>query len=169
MSWLVSPRRGWPCAEPAGRSHLAVVALGGTLPGRRQSGQVIELCSSRHWRCKQQEIPGKRWRLSECLTLAEPEGYVRTFLDEGPPMQRLLAKALAQVGAGRCGTTPAACSPSSMPNPMGLWQRRKKIPAADRLSKLRQALVAPLSQRELEVLRLIALGRTNQEIARSSS
>ena len=38
--------------------------------------------------------------LTASLTLAEPEGYVRIFLDEGPPMQRLLAKALAQVDAG---------------------------------------------------------------------
>ena len=38
--------------------------------------------------------------LTASLALAEPEGYVRVFLDEGPPMQRLLAKALSHVDAG---------------------------------------------------------------------
>jgi len=38
--------------------------------------------------------------LTKCLTLAEPEGYVRIFLDEGQPMQMLLTQWLAHAGAG---------------------------------------------------------------------
>ena len=38
--------------------------------------------------------------LEEALSLAEPEGYVRTFLDEGAPMAALLAAA-AERGAPR--------------------------------------------------------------------
>ena len=38
--------------------------------------------------------------LTKSLTLAEPEGYVRIFLDEGQPMQMLLAQWLAHASAG---------------------------------------------------------------------
>ena len=38
--------------------------------------------------------------LERALALAEPEGYVRVFLDEGQPMQTLLAQWLAHAGAG---------------------------------------------------------------------
>jgi len=38
--------------------------------------------------------------LTESLALAEPEGYLRIFLDEGQPMQILLAQWLAHAGTG---------------------------------------------------------------------
>ena len=44
-------------------------------------------------------MPGALAALEEALTLAEPEGYVRIFIDEGPPMASLLtAAATARVG-----------------------------------------------------------------------
>ena len=39
--------------------------------------------------------------LIQALTLAEPEGYVRTFVDEGPPMNELLSQALEARQRGR--------------------------------------------------------------------
>jgi LuxR family maltose regulon positive regulatory protein len=82
--------------------------------------------------------------LKRALSLAEPEGYVRTFVDEGAPMAALLRHALSQ-GIARNYVNrllsafgePAAVSP----------------------------LVEPLTRCELEVLRLIADGLRNQEIA----
>ena len=38
-------------------------------------------------------IPAALVALERALTLAEPEGYVRTFVDEGPPMAALLEAA----------------------------------------------------------------------------
>lgn len=105
--------------------------------------------------------------LERALALAEPEAYVRVFLDEGQPMQMLLVQWLAQAGAGplrdygirllahfeaESHGAPAAPAEAS--------------PAGDPSASSGQALVEPLSPRELEVLRLLALGRTNRQIAR---
>jgi LuxR family transcriptional regulator, maltose regulon positive regulatory protein len=79
--------------------------------------------------------------------LAEPEGYVRLFVDEGAPMRQLLSAASAR------GTLPDYTS--------------KLLAAFADEAELRtphSALVDPLSQRELEVLHLIAQGFSNQEI-----
>ena len=44
----------------------------------------------------QGDIPAALVPLERALTLAEPEGYVRIFVDEGPPMAHLLSAAAAQ-------------------------------------------------------------------------
>jgi len=89
--------------------------------------------------------------LENALSLAEPEGYVRIFLDEGKPMARLLYEAITRnispVYAGRLLTK---FEPGM----------RDKMP-----SKKLASVVEPLSERELEVLRLIAEGLSNQEVA----
>ena len=104
--------------------------------------------------------------LMKSLNLAEPSDYVRVFLDEGQPMQMLLARwlehaststardyashLLSQLDAEPHVVTAAHAKASSMHDSSASWV---------------QALVEPLSQRELEVLHLMALGKTNQEIA----
>jgi LuxR family maltose regulon positive regulatory protein len=96
--------------------------------------------------------------LTKCLTLAEPEGYVRVFLDEGQPMQMLLTQWLAHASAGplRDYAIHLLSQFDAEPNVV--------TPAQEKVSTTGD-LVEPLSQRELEVLHLMALGRTNQEIA----
>jgi LuxR family maltose regulon positive regulatory protein len=89
--------------------------------------------------------------LERALTLAEPEGYVRIFVDEGPPLARLLHEAASRgIAPGYTRRLLAALSPEpEQPSP--------SIPQS--------VLVEPLSERELEVLQHIAEGFTNQEIA----
>ncbi|HVO71087.1 MAG TPA: LuxR C-terminal-related transcriptional regulator [Aggregatilineaceae bacterium] len=91
--------------------------------------------------------------LGQALALAAPEGYIRVFVDEGPPLARLLYQALERGlypdYVGRLlAAFPSVDTARSVP------QRARDV-----------ALIEPLSARELEVLRLIADGLSNQEIA----
>jgi len=97
--------------------------------------------------------------LTESLALAEPEGYLRIFLDEGQPMRLLLAQWLAYTRADllRDYAIHLLSQFDSEPHIITAMQEK---------ASLTGGLVEPLSQRELEVLHLIAVGRTNQEIAR---
>jgi LuxR family maltose regulon positive regulatory protein len=105
--------------------------------------------------------------LKQSLELAEPEGYMRIFLDEGRPMQQLLAKGLAHVGASPLQDYAIHLLSQFDAEPHGITVAQTKVsPTSDPSTSSGQALVEPLSQREIEVLQLIALGRTNQEIAR---
>jgi len=88
--------------------------------------------------------------LSRALSLAEPEGYVRVFADEGAPMARLLQSAVAQ---GQCPAYAARLLAA-----LGAPQ-----PGRERVTH--GGLPEPLTERELEVLRLLAAGLSNREIA----
>jgi LuxR family maltose regulon positive regulatory protein len=97
--------------------------------------------------------------LAQALVLAEPEGYVRTFIDEGPPMVELLSGVLEVQQRGRpdsSGRVPA-------------HYLRKLLAALERGEADATLPVAglpePLSERELEVLQLIAAGKPNRGIA----
>ena len=93
--------------------------------------------------------------LEKALSLAEPGGFIRTFVDEGPPMARLLYEALSQGIAPEYVRRLLAAFPTTQPEP--------PKPAETRIPEY--GLVEPLSERELEVLQLIAEGLTNREIA----
>ncbi|MHB9115607.1 MAG: LuxR C-terminal-related transcriptional regulator [Thermoleophilia bacterium] len=97
-------------------------------------------------------------QLGEALALAEPNGFVRTFVDEGAPMARLLS---AAAGHGVLpGYTVKLLAAFAAEEERG--RDRTRVPAATRA----QPLDEPLSPRELEVLRLIAQGLSNQDIRR---
>ncbi len=91
--------------------------------------------------------------LDRALSLAEPAGYVRPFVDEGEPMARLLYQAAAHGIAPEYAGRLLAAFPALEP--------AAQEPQAE--------MVEPLSERELDVLCLIAEGLSNQEIAQSLS
>jgi LuxR family maltose regulon positive regulatory protein len=94
--------------------------------------------------------------LAAAVGLAAPEGVLRPFLDEGAPMAALLADLR---GAAADGRAPAGPVP-----PAFLGTLLAAIPAREAEAR-RTGLVEPLSARELEVLRLLAAGRSNAELA----
>ncbi len=87
--------------------------------------------------------------LERALRLAEPEGYVRLFADLGLPMARLLQEARSR-----------AVLPDYVAKLLAAFGGDGALPAS-----AQQALPEPLTEREAEVLELIAAGLTNREIA----
>ncbi len=97
--------------------------------------------------------------LANALCEAEQEGYVRTFVDEGAPMAALLQRAAQQ------GVTLAYVK-ALLSVFAHFGQRPQDSPApVDNIVEVGESLVEPLSERELEVLRLVAAGHSNQDTA----
>jgi LuxR family transcriptional regulator, maltose regulon positive regulatory protein len=105
--------------------------------------------------------------IERALVLAQPEAYLRTFINEGAPMRSLLIdfrrSCENQPGANKyelksyVDTLLSAFSPSSGMK-TSIQNQSEERPAKDSLDD-------PLSQREIEVLRLIAEGLSNREIS----
>jgi len=96
--------------------------------------------------------------LLDALALAEPEGLIRLFVDEGRPMAPLLTAAAAHgLMLDSIGKMLAACEVEKQKYEATVLQVPHAPPT--------QPLFEPLSRRELEVMRLIAQGLSNQEIS----
>ena len=98
--------------------------------------------------------------LAETLALAGPQGYVRVFADEGAPMRALLADLQ--------GARPGQRHPARRIDRRYLAALVRACGPAGAAPQQRQAvpgLVEPLTDREMEVLRLLATGKSNQRIA----
>ncbi len=100
--------------------------------------------------------------LAGALALARPEGFVRLFADAGPSMAALLR---SLIGARERGRSAARDGPATQHLHLvvrsfgpGGHQAGPTTPAAP-------GLIEPLTDRELEVLRLLAMGRRNRDIA----
>ncbi len=103
------------------------------------------------------DVRGALQPLARALTLAEPEGYLRIFVDEGVRMRELLRQAVARGVAGASATRVLAGFEAPAP--------ATPAPAAAPRGAAGAGAVQALTARELEVLRLIAAGLRNQEIA----
>ena len=102
--------------------------------------------------------------LADVLTLACPQGYVRVFADEGPPMAALLTRLMRAERDGQPTGVPVGCLPQLRlafdVGPARPGPRSGRAPAAV------PGLVDQLTSRELEVLTMLAAGKSNQAIAR---
>jgi LuxR family transcriptional regulator, maltose regulon positive regulatory protein len=135
--------------RPAGDAIRLLDRLLTAAEAGERTGAVVELLvlgALAHQ--AQGEIAPALAALERAVTLAESEGYVRVFLDEGPAMTALL-RALARQGAAR-----------------GYVRRLLDSGSADAGARGRQALVEPLSTRELEILRLLGSDLDGPGIAR---
>jgi LuxR family maltose regulon positive regulatory protein len=122
----------------------------------QRTGSVIEILVLQALaRQARGDVPAALASLQRALTLAEPEGYVRIFVDEGPPMASLLNTFSKQGAAAKQGIAPSYV--------------RRLLAAANKTedsTPASQGLIEPLSERELEVLRLLGTDLGGPEIAR---
>ncbi len=91
--------------------------------------------------------------LGRALALAEPEGYLQVYLEEGEPMARLVKQALSQ-----------GLSPDYAKKILAVFTRQGKAAVVTVQNSPAEPLLEPLSEREIEVLALIAAGLSNREI-----
>jgi len=138
---------------------LAPAATGGRI------GSVIEIRALQALAHQaSRDEPAAMAALVEALTLSCPQGHVRVFADEGPPMGALLGQLVA---AHRAKQAPARPIPlSCLARLVQAFDGNLNAAAALRpeLGTV-PGLIEPLTGRELEVLRLLAAGKSNQRIA----
>ncbi len=130
---------------------------------QKRTGSVIEILITQALvEQAQHNRPGALAALEHALGLAEPEGYLRTFVDEGATFKSLLLDFSATICKqpnhnqrpliGYVNQLLAAFPrPAALPDP--------------KIAQRKATLVEPISERELEVLQLIAQGLTNREIS----
>ena len=131
-------------AKAAGHHDIAIgslilVALAHQKKGARNTGPMLTV-------------------LEEVLSLAESGGYLRVFINEGQSMQTMLTRWLAQAGSSPLKDYVIRLLFQFDTEPHQVTAAREQVLQAGKL-------VEPLTRRELEVLHLMALGKTNQEIA----
>ena len=102
--------------------------------------------------------------LGEALALAEPGGFIRIFVDEGEPMRLLILDFRLSIEKQSRGQD-QNCSVTWI-NSWLLLHNRRSCRQSIRQSQIhrKSQMLEPLSQRELEILKLITQGLSNREI-----
>lgn len=138
----------------------------------RRMGSVIEILLLQALALQAQDnLPHALALLERALTLAEPEGYVRSFVDEGEAMRSLLRRLIEELSRNRGHPLSAYADkllaafsqPAAAPKSAILHQKSDMIEPEVRPAK--NMLVEPLSKRELEVLKLLRSELSGPEIA----
>jgi LuxR family maltose regulon positive regulatory protein len=156
-----------------GRVRLAEGALAGVskmlerllalAETQRRSGSVIEIQLTQALvEQAQHNRPGALAALEHALALAEPEGYLRTFVDEGAPVRLLLQEVRSAIGTqGHPSLHPLFGYVNSL---LAAFPQATDAVRPSGIAEQTPEMVEPLSERELEVLQLVAQGLTNREI-----
>jgi LuxR family maltose regulon positive regulatory protein len=132
-------------AEPQGRVHSLVQIRTLRALAMQAAGHHAEAVSE----------------LTEALTLGRPLGFIRVFADEGAPAAALLRKVLNPHVRRSAGSMSA----QRRQYVNRIQQAMKTSTRAEHQPSPVAGLVDELTRRELEVLRLVAAGRHNREIA----
>ncbi|HJQ87944.1 MAG TPA: LuxR C-terminal-related transcriptional regulator [Propionibacteriaceae bacterium] len=139
--------------RPGGSLHEATRLLDRLLRSAEdaaRTGSVLEILVLQALAHQAQgDIPAALASLQRAVTLAEPEGYARIFVDEGQPMASLLR------AAAKKGIAPGYV--------------RRHLAAVNKTADaapVQPGLIEPLSDRELDVLRLLGTDLNGPDIAR---
>ncbi len=139
------------------RALVDLVLAAATAGGRMgRALEALVLSSLVHQ--AQGETAAARDQVTRAVELAAPEGYLRIFVDEGEAMRNLLQAAARQGASAQAyARVLAAFPPQADLHPPPVHPATAQAAQTD--------LVEALTERELEVLRLIACGLTYQEVA----
>ncbi len=114
----------------------------------------------------QGSLPAALMALQHALALAEPEGYVRIFLNEGSGMRQLLREAIArEIMPGYTARLLAAFEAEQKESTVELHPNDTTGGAIKMSSAVMPPLIEPLTLRELEILRLFKTELSGPEIA----
>jgi LuxR family maltose regulon positive regulatory protein len=135
-----------------------------TAAGQGRIGSVIEIQALRALALAARgDHGGALGALAEAVTLGCPQGYVRVVADEGAPMRALLARLFA---ARKDQRAPARdIDPDYLAGLLRACGQAGAAPSSRRATAALPGMAEPLTDRELEVLQLLAAGRSNQRIA----
>jgi LuxR family maltose regulon positive regulatory protein len=129
-----------------------------------RTGSVIEIQALRALALAARgDHAGALGALAETVTLARPQGYVRVFADEGAPMRALLTRLSAARKDHRA--PPRHIDPDYLAGLLRACGQAGAAAPSRRAAAALPGLPEPLTGREMEVLRLLAAGRSNQRIA----
>jgi LuxR family maltose regulon positive regulatory protein len=152
------------CARGSYEESLALLdRLMQSADTEQRTGSAIAILTQQSLALRARGNPDPAFRcLDRALSLAESEGFVRTFVDEGAPLQSLLQdyRRLTQQRLGHDANRPLLRRLALMDKLLAAFSQ----PASNGRTE-REASFGTLSERELDVMRLIAEGRSNQEIA----
>jgi LuxR family maltose regulon positive regulatory protein len=127
---------------------------------QKRTGSIIEILLMQALVCQAQgKQPQALSALERALTLAEPEGYLRTFVDEGEALRSLISDfrmTIAIRAHPLLGYVDRILASFPQPVEDGLQSK---------IQNPKSKMIEPLTDRELEVLHLIADGRSNTEIS----
>ena len=144
----------------AGSIHEAIALLERLLQAAeagRRMGSVIEILVVQALALQAQgNVSQALASVEHALTLAEPEGYVRIFVDEGEPMRSLIEKQ---------SRSQDKTFPGYVDKLLAAFARPTAIPQPKN-NDMQSTIIEPLSERELEVLRLLRTELSGPEIAR---
>ncbi|HEU5109413.1 MAG TPA: LuxR C-terminal-related transcriptional regulator, partial [Micromonosporaceae bacterium] len=145
----------------ADRAYALLERLNAMAAAQGRTGSVIEIRALQALAVAARgDADGALAALAEALALACPQGYVRVFADEGPPMEALVGRLVA---APRAERTPDAVPLAYLARLLRAFHGRdaaRRGPGA-----AVPGLVEQLTAREVEVLGLLAAGRSNRRIA----
>ena len=102
--------------------------------------------------------------LEQAVTLAQPGGFVRVFVDLGPNMADLLGRLAAKGGVAGVARDYVEQILRAFPAARSTPQPRPAVPPAEQ-AMAQAAMIEPLTRREQQVLELLAQRMTSQEIA----
>ncbi|MBI4927034.1 MAG: hypothetical protein HY835_04660, partial [Anaerolineae bacterium] len=162
--YLALARLRWLQGDRSGASQgLARIAEWAGANGQTGTQLAALLLHALICQADDRQVAGLAY-LAQALTLAEPEGIVQPFVDEGDAMRTLLRAAQEQgiqpgYAARLLAAFPAAMADAEPVKPAQTQPERPKIKPES------TALIEPLSPREMETLQYIAGGLSNKEIA----